>query len=408
MRKTIVVIVLILVIFLIGCSNTGDEVVPNSEITTKQWNTIIDSSKGTIVNVLYYSEENEIIDWLKNDYRKDIKIKYNIDLRYTFMEFSDIKELLLNRKEKSLNCEYDLIYLSDDGFKELKENELLYKDILTKLPNYYKNLSSKDYIVNYDQGVSIDNYEVPIFKDQLVFMNNEDEIYETPATFDELLEVAKNNKGKITYPNPNTKTGLLFILSAILSKTDIEVINNLPADKDKVYEYIKPGIDYLIELDKYLYDGGNTYPSNDDDMDILLSEGKILFSLTRDYNRTTENISDSIFPKGCNTFVLKDGTTGFIDYLAIPEKSDNKAGALVVMNKIISGETQGDIYRDNKLNKLPIVNFKTMPSEELFYIKDVKVKYTSIKYNELDDYFIPEVNSEIANIIYELWSEYVE
>jgi putative spermidine/putrescine transport system substrate-binding protein len=407
MKKMIIVIAL--VFLLVGCSDSSNEVVPNGEITTKQWNTIIDSAKGTIVNVVYYSEENEVIDWLKNDYRKDIKIKYDIDLRYSFMKFDEIEKLLLdNNEDENMSCEYDLIYLSDGGFKELKEKDLLYKDVLTKLPNYYTNLSDKDYIVQYDQGISIDDYEVPIFKDQLVFINNEDVIYETPVSFDELLDIAKKNKGKITYQNPKNKTGLLFILSAILSKTDIDTMNNLSNDKEKVYEYVKPGIDYLIELDEYLYDGGKTYPETDDDIDTLLREDKVLFSLSRDYNKATENISDSIFPKGCNTFVISDGTTGFVDYFALFKKSGNKAGSLVVMNNMISGETQGNIYENTKLNKLPIVNSNVMPSDELFYIKNVKVKYTSIKYDELEDYFIHEVNNEISKIIYELWSEYVE
>ena len=49
-----IMIVIALVFLLVGCSNSSNEVVPNGEITTKQWNTIIDSAKGTIVNVVYY------------------------------------------------------------------------------------------------------------------------------------------------------------------------------------------------------------------------------------------------------------------------------------------------------------------------------------------------------------------
>ncbi|MDM8534756.1 extracellular solute-binding protein, partial [Clostridiaceae bacterium HSG29] len=293
-------------------------------------------------------------------------------------------------------------------FKELNENQYLYPDVLIKLPNYYTNLKNKEYILEYDQGIKIDNFEVPIFKDQLVFINNEDILYETPVSYDELLEIAKKNKGMITYPDPNTKTGMAFILSAILSKVDFEDLNQIAIDKDTIYEYVKPGIDYLIELDSYLYNNGDSYPESNDDMDKLLSEGELLFSMSMDYNRTTENIADSIFPKGCNTFVIDEGTTGNVDYFAVLNKSNNKSASLVVLNDIISGETQGVIYGNTKLNKLPIVDFKSMPSSELQFIKSVKVKYTSIKYDELIDYYIPEINSDVKNIIYELWSEYVK
>ncbi len=405
MKKIIIAVVFMLL--LTGCS-TSNEVVPNPEITSKQWETIVESADNTILNVLYYSDDKEIVDWLKNDFRKDIKIKYNIEMRFTYMKFSEISELLFELKENDEESEYDLIYLSDYGFKELKENEYLYPDVLIKLPNYYTNLKNKEYISEYDQGIKIDNYEVPIFKDQLVFINNEDILYETPVTYDELLEIAKKNKGMITYPDPKTKTGMAFILSAILSKVDFEELNQIDIDKDTIYEYVKPGIDYLIELDPYLYNKGESYPESDDDMDKLLSENKLLFSMSMDYNRVAENIADSIFPKGCNTFVIDEGTTGDVDYFAVLNKSNNKSASLVVLNDIISGKTQGVIYGNTKLNKLPIVDFKSMPSIELQFIKSVKVKYTSIKYDELVDYYIPEINSDVKNIIYELWSEYVK
>jgi len=406
MKKIIIAVVFMLL--LTGCSTSSNEVVPNPEITSKQWETIVESADNTILNVLYYSDDKNIVDWLKNDFRKDIKIKYNIEMRFTYMKFSEISELLFELKENDEESEYDLIYLSDYGFKELKENEYLYPDVLIKLPNYYTNLKNKEYISEYDQGIKIDNYEVPIFKDQLVFINNEDVLYETPVTYDELLEIAKKNKGMITYPDPKTKTGMAFILSAILSKVDFEELNQIDIDKDTIYEYVKPGIDYLIELDPYLYNKGESYPESDDDMDKLLSENKLLFSMSMDYNRVAENIADSIFPKGCNTFVIDEGTTGDVDYFAVLNKSNNKSASLVVLNDIISGKTQGVIYGNTKLNKLPIVDFKSMPSIELQFIKSVKVKYTSIKYDELVDYYIPEINSDVKNIIYELWSEYVK
>jgi len=406
MKKIIIAVVFMLL--LTGCSTGSNEVVPNSEITSKQWKTIVESADNTILNVLYYSGDKEIVDWLKNDFRKDIKIKYNIEMRFTYMKFSEISELLSELKENDEESEYDLIYLSDNGFKELKENDFLYSDVLIKLPNYYTNLKNKEYISEYDQGIKIDNYEVPIFKDQLVFINNEDVLYETPVSYEELLEIAKKNKGMITYPDPKTKTGMAFILSAILSKVNFEDLNQIDIDKNTIYEYVKPGIDYLIELDPYLYSNGESYPESNDDMDNLLNEGKLLFSMSMDYNRVTENIADSILPKGCNTFVINEGTTGNVDYFAVLNKSNNKSASLVVLNDIISGETQGVIYGNTKLNKLPIVDFKSMPSTELQFIKSVKVKYTSIKYDELIDYYIPEINSDVKNIIYELWSEYVK
>jgi len=406
MKKIIFVVIFMLVFT--GCSNNTVEVVPNNEITTEQWNRMLDSSQETIVNLLYYTDEAPIIEWLKNDFSKDLNIKYGIDLRLQYMELSKIKEFLENAKENETPHDYDIVYISDDGFKTLKKKGLLYPDVLKKLPNYYKNIDQEDYIVNYDEGNPIEYMEVPIFKNQLVLIHNEDIIYETPKTFEAFKNIAKEHKGKVTYLHPSTQTGLAFILSAIASKVDIKELNKVSNDKEEVYKLVKPGLDYLVALDQYLYEDGESYPSTEAAMDELFVDDKLLFTLTMDYNKATEKISEEVFKKASNTFVIEEGTTGFVHYFAIPVLADNKAGALVTINDMISGETQGNIYGNFDMNKLPIVDHNNMPGDELSYLKSVDVKFTSISYDELSDYFIPEVKSDVREIIVELWREYVE
>ncbi|HKL43226.1 MAG TPA: ABC transporter substrate-binding protein [Clostridia bacterium] len=406
MKKIILIVMLMLV--LTSCSSNTVEVVPNNEITTEQWNRLLDSSEGTIVNLLYYSKEQPVIEWIKNDFSKDLSIKYDIDLRLQFMELSKIEDLLLEAKSNEENHDYDIIYISNDGFRPLKEKGLLYPDVLKKLPNYYTNINHEAYSVNYDEGIPIEFMEVPVFKDQLVFIHNEDIIYETPTNFDDFKALAKENKGEITYPHPSTDTGLAFILSGIASKVDLDALNQASANKDEIYTIVKPGLDYLIDLDSYLYESGETYPKNEVEMDELYINGDLLFTMTMDYNKATEKISEETFMKASNTYVMQEGTTGFLHYFAVPDLADNKAGALVVINDIISGETQANIYGNFDMNKLPIVDHNNMPTNELSHLRSVDIKYTSIGYDELSDYFIPEIRSDVRQIIVELWREYVE
>lgn len=406
MKKMILIAILMLV--LTSCSNSTVEVVPNNEITTEQWNRLLDSSEGTIVNLLYYSKEQPVIEWLENDFAKDLNIKYGVDLRLQFMELSKIESLLLEAKNSEEKHDYDIIYISEDGFRSLKEKGLLYPDVLKKLPNYYTNINQEAYSANYDEGIPIEFMEVPVFKSQLIFIHNEDIIYETPNTYDGFKDLAKENKGKITYPHPSTDTGLAFILSAIASKVDVETLNQAEINKDEIYDIIKPGLDYLIALDDYLYNSGESYPKNELEMDELFINDDLLFTMSMDFNKATEKISEESFMKASNTFVIEEGTTGFVHYLAIPEMADNKAGALVVINDMISGETQGNIYGNFEMNKLPIVDQNNMPNEALSHLKGVDIKYTSMGYDELSDYFIPEIRSDVRQIIVELWREYVE
>ena len=49
-----------------------------------------------------------------------------------------------------------------------------------------------------------------------------------------------------------------------------------------------------------------------------------------------------------------------------------------------------------------------MPNEALSHLKAVDIKYTSIRFDELSDYFVPEIRSDVREVIVELWREYVE
>lgn len=410
MKKILLISILIISILVIGCSNSeSEEVTPNSEITTKQWNRLVDSSNETIVNVVYYTDnEKELISWLKKDFTKDVKLRYNISLRFTFKDFDKLKNSLIENLKEDENTIYDLIFISQKGFKTLKNNELLYQKTLLNLPNYYKNLQGEKYITEYLEGIKIENQAVPVFKNQLIFIHNEDDIYETPKSFDEFLDFAKEYEKKVSYIHPKNEVGMAFILSAISSKVDVDEINKLSANKDEVYEKIKPGLDYLIELDKYLYKDGEKYVESTEKMDELFLKDTLIFSMSMDNNHVTEQIAKTLFPKSSNSFVIQEGTTGFASYFTIPKMSDNKAGAFVVLNDLISGETQSDFYSDINIDKIPVLNIETMPTKELSHLKNAKVKYTSVRNEDLYQAYVPEIRPEIRDIIYELWSEYVE
>lgn len=406
MKKVVTLFLILLV--LTGCSDGVSDFPDNAEITKERWEFIEESAKDTILNVLYYSEDEEIIEWFEKDFSRHLRENYRISLRMTYMPLQEIKDLLEKQKEEEIAGDYDLIYISDDGFKFFKDHDLLYGPVLNKLPNYYFNLEGDMELTKMDEGTLIEAYEVPIFREQLVFIHHEDIIYETPKSFDELLTVAKENRSKVTYIHPENKTGLSFVLSAILSKVELETLNETPADKEKVYEVIKPGLEYLKTLDKYLYRKGEYYPKTEEELDQLYIDEKVLFSMTLSYNKVTEQIADTFFPKGSNTFIIEEGTTEFVDYVAMPFNADNKSAPLVFMNEIISGEIQGDIYNYRNIEKLPIVNFKNMPSSQKSHLDNINVKFTSLDYEEILTYNKPEVKSELVEIIYELWRENIE
>ena len=74
---------------------------------------------------------------------------------------------------------------------------------------------------------------------------------------DELLSFVKENKNRFTYPDPTTEDiGGKFVRTIIYEVIGqdrvMELMKYENLTEEALYEMIKPAIDYLVELDKYI------------------------------------------------------------------------------------------------------------------------------------------------------------
>ena len=73
-------------------------------------------------------------------------------------------------------------------------------------------------------------------------------------------------------------------------------------------------------------------------------------------------IEEGIYTDTTQTFVFDNGTIGNTNYMGIAFNSPNKAGAMVVINAILSGEIQLTQYA--QLKELPVVDQDKLSAEE--------------------------------------------
>ncbi len=197
----------------------------------------------------------------------------------------------------------------------------------------------------YDFGLATDGMEVPWGKSQFVFVYDSAKIETPPASMTELLEFAKNNPGKFTYPAPPDFTGSAFVRNAMIEMQENgdRFLENL--SNEELDQLAQPGLDILSQMKPYLWREGMTYPENSGKLDQLYGAGEVWMTMSYNPVHAQSMIDSGQFPETSKTFVLDNGTLSNTHYLAVPFNTTNASGAFVVINEMISFEAQLEKFK---------------------------------------------------------------
>ena len=103
---------------------------------------------------------------------------------------------------------------------------------------------------------------------------------ETPQNAAEFMEFVKAHPGRVTYPALPDFTGRTFVVNLIYDIVGYEQFQTMEADKETVREAIEPAIEYLKELNPYLWNEGKTFPATIAQVDTMFADGELDFTMS--------------------------------------------------------------------------------------------------------------------------------
>lgn len=405
MKKILTILfALILSLNLVACINNSNEIEEN--VLEKDWNEILERAKGTTVNFYGWGGSQKTNEWLDNFVGKRLKEEYDINFNRVPMNIDDIINKLLGEKQVGAkNGTIDVVWINGENFYTAKSNDLLLGPFTDKLPNFNKYIDKDSSEVKYDFGFKVEGYEVPYGKAQFVMIYDKDRLKGAPKNHKELLEMVKKNPGKFTYPAPPDFTGSAFVRNIIYDILGYEQFLTLEADKEKIQEEIEPAIEFLKELKPYLWKEGKTYPATNAQLDNMFSDNEVLMTMSYNPNYVSGKITTGEFPKSSNSAIFEKGTIGNTHFLSIPYNAPNKAGALAVINFILSVEAQSSKYDPNNWGDLPVLDNSRLNDEEKKVFENIKIGEGALPQSILLNHRVPEMPADIVLIIEEIWQE---
>ena len=392
---------LLMALSLTACSGK-DEQTKKLDLSAASWDQIVDAAKGTTVTFYGWGGDEDRNNWLASVGAPYMKEHYGITLEVVGMNIDEILAKLAGEKEAGAAAgSIDMIWINGENFYSAKENGLLYGAFLDKLPNTEAYIDTQDPETLNDFCMPIEGFEAPYGKAQLVLFNDSAVTPEAPSSAQELLSYCRQYPGKVTYPALPDFTGSAFVRNIIYELCGWEQFQTMEADYETVKEAIAPALDYLRSLNPYLWNEGRTFPDSSTTVDAMFTDGELVLGMSYSPYGVAVGIENGVYTPTTRTFLFENGTIGNTNYMSIAFNAPNPAGALVVINAMISAELQLSQYE--KLRNLPVVSPEKLSVEEKAAFDAVDMGEGVLTQEELLTHRLPEMPAKLVPVIEEIW-----
>ena len=342
--------------------------------------------------------------FFQRDVSRNLKEKYDINLQIVPLgDTAEAVSKLLNEKSagKSAGGSIDMIWINGENFRAAKEGGLLWGKFAASLPNnrYYDAEAGQR-----DFGTAIENLEAPWQKAQFVFAFDTARFSEPPRSIDALGDWIKAHPGRFTYIAPPDFTGSAFLRHVLFHFGG--GANKFQTFDDELYKNASAKtFAFLNEIKPFLWRRGETYANSTKELDRLFANGEIDFAFAYGANFASERIKRGEYPPTTRTFVLDSGTIANYNFLTVPFNANNPAGALVVINYLLSPEFQ--IEQSRILGSIYPHKLDALSDAERKSVFEIERGAATLSAEELDAHSIPEADSEYLQRLEKDWREKV-
>ncbi|MEK9670102.1 MAG: ABC transporter substrate-binding protein [Gammaproteobacteria bacterium] len=312
-------------------------------VQAADWQAVEADAKGQTVYFYAWGGSSTINQYIERwaqiaEERHDVKVEH--------VKVDDISVAIqgiqtAKRVGRSDQGSVDVMWINGENFARMKRDGLMGTPFVADLPSS-KAINLDDPTIAADFSVPTDGLEAPWGRAQLVFIYDQSRLSQPPKSMDALLNYAKNNPGRVTYPEPPNFHGTTFLKQVLWETTEQQDWLQKPYVEARFEQVTSPMWAYLDSLHLHLWRKGREFPDSAEVMMDLFADGILDIALSFNPNDASQRILDGRFAPSVRTYIHEMGTVGNTHFLAIPFNADARAGALVWINLLLTPEAQAE------------------------------------------------------------------
>ncbi len=325
-------------------SATGAALAPAwAQTNTPAWSAVEKAARGQTVffNAWAGSEQtNAYLQWVGAEVMKSHGVKLE---HVKVTDTADVVKRVRAEKtagRKAGEGTVDMVWINGENFAAMKREGLLLAPWAEALPNFRLVDTVGKPTTRNDFSVPTDGQESPWGMAQFTLYADSRRLPQPPQSMAELLALARQQPGRISYPRLPDFTGTTFVKQALLELVaDPSVLSKPPVAAD-FNQVTAPLWQFLDALHPQLWRSGKQFPQNPAAVRQMMSDGELLLALTFNPNEPANEIAAKRLAPTVMAWQFAKGTIGNTHFVAIPYNAKGAAGAQVVANFLLSAAAQ--------------------------------------------------------------------
>ncbi|WP_286823494.1 MULTISPECIES: ABC transporter substrate-binding protein [unclassified Idiomarina] len=288
--------------------------------------------KAEVVNFYAWGgspEVNSYLRWAQKELQEQ-----GIQLRHN--KVADASEVVKQIIDGHSNA--DIIWINGENFHALKE-----AGALRSIAGEIKAMNNINPELNWqtDFGEPVEELEVPWGVGQFNLISRPGLFAKKTVSAESLLNAARENKGRISYPKPPDFHGTTLLKSLLLSLCPQQRdLFQQPVNSTNANELTEPLWSYLDKLHPLLWQQGENFPSSAGEQISYLANGQLLMAVSFNANDYKTLVNHGRLPAGVERHTLSDKAITNNHYLAVPNSSNNPEAAKTAIEFLLSEKAQ--------------------------------------------------------------------
>jgi len=330
---------------LAGCGDAAPKVRP--AVDAGDWAGVLAEAKGQTVNWYMYGGDDTLNGFVKTEVAPRLA-KLGVRLKQVrITDTADAVNKVLGEKQagRTSGGSVDAIWLNGENFATGVQADIWRCGWSGTLPNA-RYVDQRNPAVQNDFGLPVKGCESvwQQASSALVYDSAELDTADV-ASVDALLAWADAHPGRFTYPAPPDFTGSMAVRSLLYAELGGPQRLAGAFDEDAYAGAIEPFWDRLNAIEPSLWRKGSTYPTSQEDVEKLYSNGEISAYFTYGPGAVGQKVDDGLYADTTREAVPASGNIANYSFIAIPSNAAHSAGALVLANVLEDPEVQLALFR---------------------------------------------------------------